>query len=214
LIARAKGGIIPLFVCGARMNPLFTIGHSSHSPEAFLHLLARHGVEAVADVRSQPFSRRFPSFSRPALEPALKAAGLAYVFLGRELGARREERACYVGEAVSFDLAAALPAFRSGLERLREGLLKYRVALLCVEKDPLDCHRSILVGRHAARFADVRHILADGTLEPHSALEERLLNRFGWDAGDLFLPAPERLAAAYVRRGAEIAWKGENGEHI
>jgi len=188
------------------MNPLFTIGHSAHSMEAFLQLLLDHRIEAVADVRSQPYSRHFPWFSRQALELALKSAGIHYVFLGRELGARRDEPECYVDGAVSFDLVAATPAFATGLARLHEGLLKYRVALLCAEKDPLDCHRTILVARHAARFAKISHILADGGLESHEAAENRLLQRYEWSEPDMFRSREKRLAGAYTRRGAEIAW--------
>jgi uncharacterized protein (DUF488 family) len=196
------------------MNPLFTIGHSAHSIEAFLQLLLDHRIEAIADVRSQPYSRHFPCFSRQALELSLKGAGIHYVFLGRELGARRDERECYVGGAVSFDLVAAAPSFASGLARLQEGLLKYRVALLCAEKDPLDCHRTILVARHAARFAEVSHILANGDLETHKELEGRLLNRYELSEGDLFLSKDARLASAYKRRGQEIAWVESNPTEI
>jgi len=188
------------------MNPLFTIGHSSHAIEAFLALLALHQIDVVADVRSQPYSRRFLHFSKQALQPSLEAEGIYYVFLGRELGARRDERECYIDGTVSFDLVATSPVFASGLARLQEGLLKYRVALLCAEKDPLDCHRTILVARHAARFAKVSHILADGTLESHEKTERRLLERYELSEHDMFRSQENQLANAYARRGREIAW--------
>ena len=188
------------------MNPLFTVGHSAHSIEAFLQLLLQHQIQAIADVRSHPYSRHFPCFSKEPLELSLKSAGIHYVFLGRELGARRDECECYIENAVSYDLVAATSAFAKGLERLQEGLLKYRIALLCAEKDPLDCHRTILIARHAARFAQVIHILADGSLEPHQEAEDRLLRRFERNDADLFASHEIRLAEAYARRGREIAW--------
>lgn len=188
------------------MNPLFTIGYSSHAREAFLVLLALHRIDAIADVRSQPYSRRYPHFSKQALELSLAEAGIHYVYLGRELGARREERECYVDGAVDFDLVANLPLFASGLARLQADLLKYRVALLCAEKAPLDCHRTLLVARHAARFAEISHILVDGTLEPHEKTERRLLERYAWDDPDMFCSRENQLSKAYARRGAEIAW--------
>lgn len=172
----------------------------------FLHVLALHQINVIADVRSQPYSRRYPHFSKQALELSLAEAGVHYVYLGRELGARRGERECYVDGAVDFDLVANLPLFASGLARLQADLLKYRVALLCAEKDPLDCHRALLVARHAARFAEISHILADGTLEPHTKTERRLLEQYEWDDPDMFRPRENRLAKAYARRGAEIAW--------
>jgi len=188
------------------MNPLFTIGHSSHAMDVFLALLALHQIDVVADVRSQPYSRRFPHFSNQALVQSLRAAGVHYVFLGRELGARRDERECYIDRTVSFDLVATSPVFTSGLARVHEGLLKYRVALLCAEKDPMDCHRTILVARHAARFAKVSHILANGALESHEETEDRLLERYEWSEPDMFRSQENQLANAYTRRGREIAW--------
>lgn len=137
------------------MNPLFTIGHSTHSIEAFLQLLASHRIEAIADVRSTPHSRHAPWFSEQPLKQSLRSRGIHYVPLSREFGAHREEHGCYVGDRVSFDLVADSPAFAGGIARLKEGVLTLRIALLCAEKDPLDCHRTILVARHARRFSAI-----------------------------------------------------------
>ena len=71
--------------------PVFTIGHSTHSQDAFIDLLRAHYVEAIADVRSMPYSRMNPQFNRESLMPALRASGIKYVFLGRELGARSDD---------------------------------------------------------------------------------------------------------------------------
>ncbi len=191
------------------MNPLFTIGHSTHELPAFLQLLQRHGITELADVRSQPYSRHTPWFSRESLEQALKVAGIRYVFLGRELGARRDESDCYVKGKVSYERIAAAAAFREGLARLREDAKTQRVALMCAEKDPLDCHRTILVARHAAAFAEVLHIRADGTLETHPEAQQRLRKRYGLLESDLFQPPEAQLAEAYARRGEEIAYVEE-----
>lgn len=188
------------------MNPLFTIGHSTHGIDGFLGLLHRHGIEVVADVRSQPYSRRFPQFSRDALQTSLREAGIRYVFLGRELGARRDEPECYVGHRADYREIAKTAAFRAGLERLREGLERFRVSLLCAEKDPLDCHRTILVCRHARTFAGIQHIRADGSLESHADFEARLLAACHLPAGDLFQSAADLLERAYDLRGEQIAW--------
>jgi uncharacterized protein (DUF488 family) len=190
------------------MNPLFTVGHSMHSIEAFLNLLVKHRIQAIADVRSQPYSRHFPWFSRQPLEQSLKGEGIRYAFLGQELGARREERECYIENKVSYERIAATPAFAKGLDRLQKGLQKYRIALLCAEKEPLDCHRTILVARHAARFAEIVHILGDGRLETGQEAENRLLLRCAIDANenDMFRSREEMLAAAYTLRGSEIAY--------
>src|SRR5437016_1901354 len=100
------------------MNTLFTIGHSNHELSALLELSRQHGVGAVADVRSQPYSGRLPQFNRPGLEKACKENGREDVFLGRELGARREEQDCYVEGQARYDLVAKTAAFAKGLQRV------------------------------------------------------------------------------------------------
>jgi uncharacterized protein (DUF488 family) len=195
------------------MNTLFTIGHSNHELSALLGLLRQHGVGAVADVRSQPYSGRLPQFNRPVLEKACKENGLQYVFLGRELGARREEPCCYVDGQARYDLVAKTEEFSKGLGRVRKGLAEYRVALLCAEKDPLTCHRTILVCRHlrGQGFA-IQHILADGSLESHEAAEERLLRLAGLAQPSLFATRTEQVEQAYEWQGARIAHRGHSAE--
>lgn len=185
------------------MNPLFTIGHSTHEFAKFLGLLKQHRIEVVADVRSRPYSR-FEWFSRSALEKALKENGIRYVFLGEELGARREERECYIGLRADYDLISLTSAFQSGMKRLRTGVEEYRVALMCSEREPLDCHRTVLVCRHAKRFADISHIHADGSLESHADAEVRMMSRYIPEGGDFFRSPQELLDIAYKRRGEEI----------
>ncbi len=190
-----------------RMNVLFTIGHSTHSVEKVVSLLRQHGVTAVADVRSRPYSRINPQFNREAFTVLLKAAGIAYVFLGRELGARSEDRNCYVEGKVQYDLLAQTELFGVGLHRVIQGMSRHRVALMCAEKDPLTCHRTILVCRHlAARGVAVEHILEDGRLETHDAALSRLLNELGLPEHDLFRGRDEIVEEAYAKRGERIAY--------
>lgn len=186
------------------MNPLFTIGHSTHEFDKFLGLLKQHRIEVVADVRSRPYSR-FEWFSRPALEKALKENGIRYVFLGEELGARREERECYIGFRADYDLISLTTAFQSGMKRLRKGVEGFRVALMCSEKEPLDCHRTVLVCRHAKHFTeDISHIHADGRLESHADAEIRMQSRYDVAEDDFFRSPEDLLNLAYKRRGLEI----------
>lgn len=192
---------------------LFTIGHSTHDFAKFLGLLKQHETEVVADVRSRPFSR-FPWFSRPELEQALKENGVRYVFLGIELGARRDERECYIGPRADYDLISLTAAFRSGIERLKTGVHSYRIALMCSEREPLDCHRTVLVCRHAKPFAGIFHIHADGQLETHEEAEIRMMSRYGAKEGDMFLSRIELLNAAYKRRGEEINYLEESQSSV
>ncbi len=190
---------------------LFSIGHSSHPIERFLDLLQRHDIQAIADVRSSPYSRFNPQYSRDALESTLKQSQISYVFLGRELGARRDEPECYRFNKVDYELVAELPAFQEGIRRLSHGATKMRVAMLCAEKDPLTCHRTILVARFIKEHVDdIHHILASGLIETQSQVEDRLLREFGKQDGDFFISHEARLMNAYRARSEEIAYQETN----
>jgi uncharacterized protein (DUF488 family) len=191
---------------------VLTVGHSTHPAARLIELLRAHDATAVADVRSQPYSRWNPQFSRKALEASLGEAGLAYLFLGCELGARTEDPSCYLDGRVQYDRLAATALFREGLSRIEDGARSRRIALLCAEKDPLACHRTILVCRHlVARGMRAAHVLATGEVETHEAAVARLLAEEGVDDADLFRSRDEVVAEAYRRRGARIAWAGKPG---
>ena len=187
------------------MNVLYTIGHSSHPIEVFIGFLQQHGISALADVRSFPGSRLYPQFAQAALKSSLQHAGIIYVYLGRELGAKRENPACLLQGKISFELLAGTPLFLQGLERLRQGMEKHCICLMCAEQNPLDCHRSILIARRMAESGTpIRHIHADGHLEAHEALESRLLERYGLEVHDLFRSRGEVLAEAYRRHAGQM----------
>lgn len=191
-------------------NPVFTIGHSTHSAEVFVALLRQHGIEALADVRSSPFSRFSPQFKRENLERSLKENGIRYVFLGKELGARTNDRSCYEQGRVQYSRLARTTLFRSGLDRVLQGAARYRVALMCAEKEPLECHRTLLVAKALAeRGQTVLHIHADGHLEAHEAAMERLLGLTGLPKEDFFRSKEELLAEAMERQEAKVAYVEE-----
>ena len=186
---------------------VYTIGHSTHSMEKVIELLTAHGVTAVADVRSHPYSRFNPQFNRESLRADLKTAGISYAFLGRELGARSEDRTCYVDGTVQYDLLARTDLFQEGLTRVGEGARSHRIALMCAEKDPLTCHRAILVCRHlSTRGITAQHILEDGRLESHDEALTRLLAELGLAERDLFRRRDDLIVEAYDRRGEQIAY--------
>ncbi len=156
------------------MNPVFTIGHSNQTLEQFIALLKQHGITALADVRSKPYSKYVPHFSRDALKPAMEAAGIAYVFMGAELGARPDDPDCYIDSKVSYEKLAQRPVFSEGIRRLQEGRRKFRISLMCAEKDPANCHRAHLVASAlSGQGVAVLHIHADGHLESHAELLRR-----------------------------------------
>lgn len=189
---------------------LFTIGHSRHALPRFLDLLKMHKISAVGDVRSTPYSRMNPHFSRESLRRELKRHNIAYVFLGEELGGRSSDPSCYDAKGrVLYDRISNTEDFQRGLRRIREGMQHHRIALMCAEKDPLTCHRTILVCRHLRKECDLSivHILGDGQPEPHEDSERRLLRLARMEQGDLFKSLYEQLEEAYDYQGLRIAYQ-------
>jgi uncharacterized protein (DUF488 family) len=186
---------------------IYTVGHSTHLVHVLVELLHQHAITAVADVRSQPYSRVNPQFNRENLQVTFNEARLVYVFLGQELGARTQDLSCYSNRKVQYDRLARSELFRQGLERIEDGMKTHRIALLCAEKDPVACHRAILVARSlAANGVDVQHILETGALESHRAALDRLLDQLKMARTDLFRSYDEIVAEAYRRRGDQIAY--------
>lgn len=187
---------------------VLTIGHSNHAIGAFLELLARHRMATVADVRSVPYSRRHPQFNRRALERSLGQHGIRYLFLGAELGARSADPSCYDEEGrVQYSRLARTATFRRGIGRVLDEAVVSRVALLCAERDPANCHRAILVAPALVwRGAGVTHILADGGLESQEEMLDRLCAANGMPPRDMFRTREQQRDEALARRAREIAW--------
>jgi uncharacterized protein (DUF488 family) len=169
-----------------------TIGHSNHPIERFVALLRSAGVQRLVDVRSMPWSRRFPQFGRERLANSLKAAGIDYVWEGEALGGKPKAGGSYHD-------AAERPEFKAAIDRLIADGADTTLCLMCAEKEPLECHRTVLVSRRLAeRGVAIEHLLADGAVRPHAEVEEALLRRAG--GADLFDGRAKRLADAYDAR--------------
>ena len=189
----------------AQACDLMTIGHSILPADRFITLLRDSKVSAVIDVRSVPFSRWCPWFSSKPLATRLAAGGLAYLQLGDELGGRPRDPLLYCDGIADYEAMARRPEFCAGLDRVIDETRRHRVCLLCSEREPLDCHRCLLVGRALAeRGVTPGHIRADGTIEPHAVTEQRLLKLAGGEA-DLFGDLAARLADAYRQRARRVA---------
>ena len=194
-------------------SPVFTIGHSNYAAEVFLGLLLRHEIEEVVDVRSSPHSRYNPQFNRRALQAALAEAGVGYVFMGAQLGGRPADPSCYDGEGrVQYDRLAETDAFKESVQRVIRRAGERRIALMCSEKEPLACHRTLLISRvMAARGIAVEHILADGNLEGHAVVMDRLLDRFKLPIdGDMFRSREQLIADAVSRQAGKVAYVGRS----
>ena len=194
-------------------NTIYTIGHSNHPSERFLQLLDLHAITAVADVRSTPYSRFNRHFDRESLTTFLASHSIRYVFLGDHLGARTDDPHCYIQGKVSYDRLAQTPLFQRALARLQKGSSTQRIALMCAEKEPLDCHRSILVARHLdQRGTSIQHILEDGRLESQSQLLSRLAHKLNLRQDlHLFRTPEDQVTDAYTLQEARIAYQLEPG---
>ncbi len=196
-------------------SPLFTIGYSNLSLASFISILKKHRIGAIADVRSSPFSKYNPEFNFNGLENALKKHEIAYVFLGEELGARRTEAECYKNGKVSYTLVSETLLFKQGIKRLLTGVEKMRVSLMCAEKDPINCHRFVLICHHLRRqLNEIKHILDNGEVENNVQSEERLLSIYRLNNMELFRPKNEILQEAYEKQAEKIAYVNKQDHNI
>jgi uncharacterized protein (DUF488 family) len=193
-------------------HPVFTIGHSGLSEDHFLALLRKFAIELVIDVRSSPYSRRAPQYNRSDLTRWLHVAGIAYSFAGKSLGGRPDDPDLYECGRVSYRKMAQTKAFASSLRRLGTLTLSTRVALMCAEADPIQCHRFLLIGRAlTGKTVDTQHILGNGTVERHDVGEKRLLQIAGLAQSELFDPRGEAVAQAYEIQESRVAYRDLGG---
>ncbi len=169
-------------------------------------LLRQHDVTAVADVRSAPYSRFNPQFNRDVLASALDAKGILYVYLGDELGGRSGGPKCYQDGRIRYERVRKTKSFRNGLVRVVDGAARHRIALMCVEKEPLDCHRTLMVSPALdEQGVEVAHIHAEGHLESHDGAMDRLLKLRKLSGADFFRTREDRIAEAVAQQSRMVA---------
>jgi len=177
---------------------IFTIGHSNHPLEKFIDLLKASRIDVLVDVRSQPYSKHAKHFDRETLQTEVKKAGMKYLFLGKELGGRPQDEQFYDENGyVLYSRIAQSPEFLEGITTLENGIRKYRVAIMCSEESPIDCHRRLLVGRvFESRGVKVSHIRGDGRVQSKQdlALEEAQMR-------------PQNLQLTFLEESEEDKWK-------
>lgn len=143
------------------MTAIYTIGYGARDIDAFIAALRRYNIAYLIDVRSQPYSRYKPDFSKDTLEEHLRRGGIRYVYMGDTLGGRPDDPTCYDAEGkVDYTAVAQRDFYQAGIERLTKAWSQgLSVSLMCSEGKPEMCHRSKLIGRTLTeRGLTVTHI--------------------------------------------------------
>ncbi len=147
--------------------PIYTVGYGERSLDAFIEVLRAYDVGYLIDIRSAPYSRYKPEFSKRTLEDALRRHGIRYVFMGRTLGGRPTDPECYSGEKVDYEKVKRKDFYQEGIERIRNAFKQQQcIVLMCSEGKPEHCHRSKLIGETLTELEiPVRHIDEKGELK-------------------------------------------------
>jgi uncharacterized protein (DUF488 family) len=193
--------------------PVFTVGHAAHSAEHFTTIVTDAAIEWVVDVRSSPFSRWSPQYNRQTMKEWLASAAVHYSFAGASLGGRPSEGVMYRNGRADYIRMATTEAFRAALRRIARASRTHRIALMCAEADPIECHRFLLIARALVEGGvEVQHILASGRIESHRASEERMLDAVGLRQTELFDDKRDVLSEAYLAQAQRVAFA--IGEHV
>ncbi|MDP2699026.1 MAG: DUF488 domain-containing protein [Thalassospira sp.] len=194
---------------------LFTIGYAGHDRDSLLAALREHRITAVADIRTFKRSSYWTAFDSDDFGPWLRLQGIAYVFMGDLLGGKPQDERLYPGGQLDYRAMSQTPAFQQGMARLISGAARYRICLMCAEKDPLDCHRTLLIAPALKESGfDLRHILKDGRIETQHDTECRMVKMHGGDTPDLFANPAHDLRSVFdlalQKQVARIAPKAMN----
>ena len=203
-----------------KTSTLYTVGYTAFpSPDLLIETLRRYGIRALIDVRSVPYSAHYEQYDRENLRRILGGAKISYGNLASAFGARQENRAFYKNGRLDFDLFSRSEAFRKGMRKVENGIQQgYSPVLMCAEKNPITCHRAIMVARPFKEAGyRVIHILPGGEEKTQEDLERELLNLYFPDRDQVSLfdgqnppDEKERLREAYVKQNDKIGFREEN----
>lgn len=198
------------------MGELFTIGHSKYSMNYFIGLLNKYRIDYLLDVRSIPYSKYAEQYNKENISKELNSVNIQYSFMGKCFGARPQNIELYSDEGyLDFERVRESQDFNKGIENVILGLNRgHRIALMCTEKEPIDCHRAILVARtFEMRMIYAKHILSNGKILTQQQLDEQLLQKYFPDRRQLSLFTYEKqlseeeyLTEAYKKRNVEIGY--------
>lgn len=199
------------------MTSVFTIGYAAFNIDDFIGVLKDHKISHLIDVRSNPVSEYFNDYNSFNLEPKLKQHNIIYENLALEFGARQANKEFFFKSGfVDFEKFTQSEPFNNGLAKIRNGLKQdTNFVLMCAEKDPINCHRSIMIAHAMQKNGiEVLHILSDGQLQPQSEINKRLLELYFPDRNQLNLFAQsfdeqELIEQAYKKQNEKIGYRLE-----
>ncbi|MCL1820945.1 MAG: DUF488 domain-containing protein [Oscillospiraceae bacterium] len=199
------------------VDVLYTIGYSGFDIDAFVSVLRNKNVTVLIDVRSKPYSTYFPNYNKEILEKSLGKNGILYRNYSREFGAQQMNRAfCSPEGFLDFETFVKSDVFAEGFSKLENGMKQnYTFALMCAEKNPVDCHRAIMVSRpfHEAGHM-VIHLLPDDAAMTQDDIEENMLDKYFPNRKQLTMfefddDRSTLIANAYHIKNAEIGFRTE-----
>ena len=196
-------------------NILLSIGHSQHNVDYFLELLRSHNVNYILDVRSTPYSQFAASYNRENIKDTLKRNGVDYAYMGDYFGARPRDYSLYSQNGyLDFEKVANSEKFKIGFDNVEKGVKQgNRIAFMCTEKDPIECHRAILVTNEFYKAGYlIEHIMPDNTVQTQKTLNERLLDMYYPNRNQISLFSSENLSEeqyikeAYKKQNIKIGY--------
>ena len=200
---------------------IYTIGHSNYTMEKLIEMLRYFNIDTVVDIRGTPYSKYNTQFDKEVIRYNLTKEGFIYIYMAKELAAKRINKISYNNEGYSdFEKVINEEDFKIGVKRLKDGCNKgYKIALLGAMQDPIRCHRSILVGRELVKKGfNVKHILDDLSIKDQKYIEERLLDKYFPDRHQVTLDTllgeekteEEMIIDGYRLANREIGYRIEN----
>lgn len=198
---------------------IFTIGYAGFEIEDFIKVLKEHHINSLIDVRSSPFSKFHSDYNKPLLHKTLQEREIIYRNYNREFGARQDDKMYYPNGYLDFSMFTKSKLFVEGMEKIIKAIpLGYRFVLMCSEKDPITCHRTIMVGKaFSDKGISINHILSDGHIITQSDIDARLLDMYYPDRDQLTLfeeqlSIEEMIKNSYRFQNEKIGYRIDNDE--
>lgn len=196
---------------------IFTIGYAGFKIDDFIKILKKYHINSLIDVRSMPFSKFHSEYNKPIFSKVLHDSGIIYRNYKKEFGARQDDRKYYPNGYLDFSMFTKSQVFLEGMDKIIKAIpLGYKFVLMCSEKDPITCHRNIMIAKAFYNNGiSINNILSDGSIITQSDIETRLLDMYypGRDQLSLFaeqLSLEEMIQNSYKFQNEKIGYRINN----